>query len=163
MYNFIYIDVSKLFIRVSIFFFVKRPETPIGGIPVRPQRRPSLCLSITLLVKMATSILRLPLRLSARNAGILSRNTGLKTSNISRSTQGRTIVSTPSGAILPKPDKVSFIPPWLPSEKAENREEIWLTEWAGLNAGLTAAVANSKAGYAPRIAESANQRMFTQT
>ncbi|XP_038569574.1 single-pass membrane protein with aspartate-rich tail 1b [Micropterus salmoides] len=57
---------------------------------------------------MATSILRLPLRLSARKTGIMSRNTGLKTSNISRTTQIRTAVSTASGAILPKPDKTPF-------------------------------------------------------
>ncbi|XP_076583563.1 essential MCU regulator, mitochondrial-like [Chaetodon auriga] len=56
---------------------------------------------------MATSILRLPLRLS-KNMGIMSRNTGLKTSNISRVTQSRTAVSTASGAILPKPDKTPF-------------------------------------------------------
>ncbi|XP_078137499.1 single-pass membrane protein with aspartate-rich tail 1b [Sander vitreus] len=57
---------------------------------------------------MATSILRLPLRLFTKNAGIISRNNGLKISNISRTTQGRTVVSTPSGAILPKPDKTPF-------------------------------------------------------
>ncbi|KAM7419100.1 hypothetical protein PAMA_016289 [Pampus argenteus] len=56
---------------------------------------------------MATGILRLPLRLSAKNTAILSRNTGSKTSNISRTTQ-RNVVSTPSGAILPKPDKTAF-------------------------------------------------------
>ncbi|XP_060916834.1 single-pass membrane protein with aspartate-rich tail 1b [Labrus mixtus] len=57
---------------------------------------------------MATSLLRLPLRLSTKNMGIVSRNTGLKTSNISKTTQSRTAVSTPSGAILPKPNKTSF-------------------------------------------------------
>ncbi|XP_034544683.1 single-pass membrane protein with aspartate-rich tail 1b [Notolabrus celidotus] len=57
---------------------------------------------------MATSLLRLPLRLSTKNMGMLSRNTGSKTSNISRTTQSRTAVSTPSGAILPKPDKTPF-------------------------------------------------------
>ncbi|XP_042287691.1 essential MCU regulator, mitochondrial-like [Thunnus albacares] len=56
---------------------------------------------------MATGLLRLPLRLS-KNTTILSRNTGLKTSNISRTTQTRNAVSTPSGAILPKPDKTAF-------------------------------------------------------
>ncbi|KAM3623297.1 uncharacterized protein V6R79_009724 [Siganus canaliculatus] len=57
---------------------------------------------------MATSILRLPLRLTSQNMGIMSRNTGLRSSNISRATQSRTAVSTPSGAILPKPDKTPF-------------------------------------------------------
>ncbi|XP_074521253.1 single-pass membrane protein with aspartate-rich tail 1b [Halichoeres trimaculatus] len=57
---------------------------------------------------MATSLLRLPLRLSTKNIGTLSRNTGLKTPNISRTTQSRNAVSTPSGAILPKPDKTPF-------------------------------------------------------
>ncbi|KAM4583836.1 single-pass membrane protein with aspartate-rich tail 1b [Odontesthes bonariensis] len=57
---------------------------------------------------MATSLLRLPLRLSTRNTGIMSRNPGLKTSPISRTTQSRSVVSTSSGAILPKPDKTAF-------------------------------------------------------
>ncbi|XP_022614342.1 essential MCU regulator, mitochondrial-like [Seriola dumerili] len=57
---------------------------------------------------MATRILRLPLRLSTRNTAIMSRNTGLKASNIPRTTPIRTAVSTPSGAILPKPDKTPF-------------------------------------------------------
>ncbi|CAI5680102.1 single-pass membrane protein with aspartate-rich tail 1b [Oreochromis niloticus] len=57
---------------------------------------------------MAASMLRLPLRLSSRNMGIMTRNTGLKTSNIPRTTQSRTAVSTPSGAILPKPEKTPF-------------------------------------------------------
>ncbi|XP_042341314.1 single-pass membrane protein with aspartate-rich tail 1b [Plectropomus leopardus] len=57
---------------------------------------------------MATSMLRLPLRLLTKNAGIVSRNTGSKTSNISRATQSRTVVTTPSGAILPKPSKTPF-------------------------------------------------------
>ncbi|XP_040043121.1 single-pass membrane protein with aspartate-rich tail 1b [Gasterosteus aculeatus] len=57
---------------------------------------------------MATGVLRLPLRLFTRNAGVTSRNTGLKTPNISRTSQGRTVVSTSSGAILPKPDKTPF-------------------------------------------------------
>ncbi|KAF7665086.1 hypothetical protein LDENG_00154590 [Lucifuga dentata] len=38
----------------------------------------------------------------------MSRNTGLKTPTISRTTQSRTAVSAPSGAILPKPDKTPF-------------------------------------------------------
>ncbi|KAM9769376.1 single-pass membrane protein with aspartate-rich tail 1b [Menidia menidia] len=58
--------------------------------------------------KMATSVLRFSLRLSTRKTGILSRNPGLKTSAIPRTTQSRTAVSTPSGAILPKPDKTPF-------------------------------------------------------
>ncbi|XP_019111954.1 single-pass membrane protein with aspartate-rich tail 1b [Larimichthys crocea] len=57
---------------------------------------------------MATSILRLPLRLSLTNMGLMSRGTGSKTPNISRLTQSRTAVSTGSGAILPKPDKTPF-------------------------------------------------------
>ncbi|KAK5865996.1 hypothetical protein PBY51_020218 [Eleginops maclovinus] len=55
---------------------------------------------------MASSALRL--RLFTQNAGKISRNTGSKTSNISRSTQSRTVVSTSSGAILPKPEKTPF-------------------------------------------------------
>ncbi|XP_029995804.1 single-pass membrane protein with aspartate-rich tail 1b [Sphaeramia orbicularis] len=57
---------------------------------------------------MAANILRLSLRLSTKNTGIVTRNTGLKSSNISRTTQSRTAVSTSSGAILPKPDKTPF-------------------------------------------------------
>ncbi|GAA6230237.1 essential MCU regulator, mitochondrial-like [Lates japonicus] len=57
---------------------------------------------------MATSILRVPLRLFTRNTATMSRNTGFKSSNISRTTQIRTAVSTSSGAILPKPDKTPF-------------------------------------------------------
>ncbi|KAF3852216.1 hypothetical protein F7725_005571 [Dissostichus mawsoni] len=56
--------------------------------------------------KMASSALRL--RLFTQNAGKISRNVGSKTSNISRSTQSRTVVSTSSGAILPKPEKTPF-------------------------------------------------------
>ncbi|XP_034044239.1 single-pass membrane protein with aspartate-rich tail 1b [Thalassophryne amazonica] len=54
---------------------------------------------------MATGLLR---RLAVKNTGIMSRNTGFKTFNISRSTPSRTAVSTPSGAILPRPDKTPF-------------------------------------------------------
>lgn len=57
---------------------------------------------------MAASILRLPLRLSSRNTGIMTRNPSLKASTVSRTTQTRTVVSTPSGAILPKPEKTPF-------------------------------------------------------
>ncbi|XP_071329365.1 single-pass membrane protein with aspartate-rich tail 1b [Trachinotus anak] len=57
---------------------------------------------------MATSVLRLSLRLPSRNTAVMSRNTGLKSSNIPRTTPVRTAVSTPSGAILPKPDKTPF-------------------------------------------------------
>ncbi|AWP05756.1 putative essential MCU regulator mitochondrial-like isoform 5 [Scophthalmus maximus] len=57
---------------------------------------------------MATRILRLPLRLCTRNAAIMGRNTGLKSTNISRTTPIRTVVSSSSGAILPKPDKTPF-------------------------------------------------------
>ncbi|XP_010791070.1 essential MCU regulator, mitochondrial [Notothenia coriiceps] len=55
---------------------------------------------------MASSALRL--RLFTQNAGKICRNVGSKTSNISRSTQSRTVVSTSSGAILPKPEKTPF-------------------------------------------------------
>ncbi|XP_047222932.1 single-pass membrane protein with aspartate-rich tail 1b [Girardinichthys multiradiatus] len=57
---------------------------------------------------MATSILRFSLRLSGRNKGIMTRNPSLKTSPISRTIQRRTLVSTTSGAILPKPEKTPF-------------------------------------------------------
>ncbi|XP_029359156.1 essential MCU regulator, mitochondrial-like [Echeneis naucrates] len=57
---------------------------------------------------MAASILRLSLRLSTGNTAIMGRNTALKSSNIPRATPIRTAVSTPSGAILPKPDKTPF-------------------------------------------------------
>nr|XP_020452755.1 essential MCU regulator, mitochondrial-like [Monopterus albus] len=57
---------------------------------------------------MATSILRLPLRLSMRKTGILSHNTSLKTSNIFKTPHIRTRVSTATGAILPKPEKTPF-------------------------------------------------------
>uniref|UniRef100_A0A3Q3WPJ6 Essential MCU regulator, mitochondrial n=1 Tax=Mola mola TaxID=94237 RepID=A0A3Q3WPJ6_MOLML len=57
---------------------------------------------------MATNILRLPRRIFTKNMGITSFKTGSKTSNISRVNQTRTAVSTPSGAILPKPDKTPF-------------------------------------------------------
>ncbi|XP_056266404.1 single-pass membrane protein with aspartate-rich tail 1b [Pseudoliparis swirei] len=57
---------------------------------------------------MASAILRLPLRLFTRDAGVVSRNTGSKTSNISKTTQSRTAVSSSSGAVLPKPDKTPF-------------------------------------------------------
>ncbi|KAG7485730.1 hypothetical protein JOB18_016889 [Solea senegalensis] len=57
---------------------------------------------------MAASILRLSMRLSTRNTAKMSRNTGLKSTNISRTTSIRTAVSTTSGAILPKPDKTPF-------------------------------------------------------
>ncbi|XP_017285990.1 single-pass membrane protein with aspartate-rich tail 1b [Kryptolebias marmoratus] len=57
---------------------------------------------------MATSILRIPLRLSTRNMGIMTRNPSSKTSSMFRATQSRTVVSTQSGAILPKPEKTPF-------------------------------------------------------
>ncbi|XP_058495555.1 single-pass membrane protein with aspartate-rich tail 1b [Solea solea] len=57
---------------------------------------------------MAASILRLSMRLSTRNTAKMSRNTGLKSTNISKTTSIRTAVSTTSGAILPKPDKTPF-------------------------------------------------------
>ncbi|XP_068178473.1 essential MCU regulator, mitochondrial-like [Antennarius striatus] len=57
---------------------------------------------------MATSIPRLLLRLSPKNMGIMSRNNDSKTSGITRVIQSRSAISTPSGAILPKPDKTPF-------------------------------------------------------
>ncbi|XP_026216626.1 single-pass membrane protein with aspartate-rich tail 1b [Anabas testudineus] len=57
---------------------------------------------------MATSLLRLPLRLSMKNTAAMSRNTISKTPNISKTTQIRTAVSSASGAILPKPEKTPF-------------------------------------------------------
>ncbi|XP_071769726.1 essential MCU regulator, mitochondrial-like [Centroberyx gerrardi] len=57
---------------------------------------------------MATAMLRLSRQFVSKNVGIMSRNTGLKTSNLSKATPCRTVVSTTSGAILPKPDKTSF-------------------------------------------------------
>ncbi|XP_072319803.1 single-pass membrane protein with aspartate-rich tail 1b [Eucyclogobius newberryi] len=57
---------------------------------------------------MASRILRLPLlRLLNKTTGMLTRNGG-KTPNLSRATQSRTVVSTSSGGILPKPDKTPF-------------------------------------------------------
>merc|ERR1711970_1041787 len=56
---------------------------------------------------MATAILRLSRRLVTKNVG-LSRNGGSKTSSLSSGIPCRTAVSTTSGAILPKPDKISF-------------------------------------------------------
>ncbi|XP_041840284.1 single-pass membrane protein with aspartate-rich tail 1b [Melanotaenia boesemani] len=57
---------------------------------------------------MAARILRLPLRLFSKDTVIMARNPGLKTSTIPRTTHCRHVVSTPSGAILPKPDKTPF-------------------------------------------------------
>ncbi|XP_035002071.2 single-pass membrane protein with aspartate-rich tail 1b [Hippoglossus stenolepis] len=57
---------------------------------------------------MATTVLRQPLRLFTRTVALLGRNSGSKSSTISRTTSIRTAVSTSSGAILPKPDKTPF-------------------------------------------------------
>ncbi|XP_013889555.1 essential MCU regulator, mitochondrial [Austrofundulus limnaeus] len=57
---------------------------------------------------MAASMLRLPLRLSLRNMGITTRNPKSKISCLFRTNQSRTVVSTQSGAILPKPEKTPF-------------------------------------------------------
>ncbi|XP_026158818.1 single-pass membrane protein with aspartate-rich tail 1b [Mastacembelus armatus] len=57
---------------------------------------------------MATGLLRLPLRISLKNTVIMSRNSRLETPNIFKTTQIRTRVSTPTGAILPKPEKTPF-------------------------------------------------------
>ncbi|XP_061572725.1 single-pass membrane protein with aspartate-rich tail 1b [Cololabis saira] len=52
--------------------------------------------------------LRLPLRVSIRNTGLMTRKPGSKTSAVFRNVQSRPVVSTASGAILPKPDKTPF-------------------------------------------------------
>ncbi|XP_008315560.1 single-pass membrane protein with aspartate-rich tail 1b [Cynoglossus semilaevis] len=57
---------------------------------------------------MAANVLRLALRLPTRNKILVRRNTGMKSTEISRVTQIRTAVSSSSGAILPKPDKTPF-------------------------------------------------------
>ncbi|XP_038131307.1 essential MCU regulator, mitochondrial-like [Cyprinodon tularosa] len=57
---------------------------------------------------MAASIVRLSLRLSGRKTGIKSCNPGLNPSSIPRKSQSRAVVSTPSGGILPKPEKTPF-------------------------------------------------------
>ncbi|KAF3687571.1 Essential MCU regulator, mitochondrial [Channa argus] len=57
---------------------------------------------------MAMSLLRVPLRVFTKNGAIMSRNTISKTPIITKTTQIRTGVSTPSGAILPKPEKTPF-------------------------------------------------------
>ncbi|KAF6718046.1 Essential MCU regulator, mitochondrial [Oryzias melastigma] len=55
------------------------------------------------------NLLRLPLRLASTSIrGTTARPPVLKTSPISRAAQSRTVVSTSSGAILPKPDKTPF-------------------------------------------------------
>ncbi|XP_029706777.1 essential MCU regulator, mitochondrial isoform X1 [Takifugu rubripes] len=58
--------------------------------------------------KMATTALRLPLRLSAAKLCVRAPKPGARAANTPRWTQNRTVVSTPSGAILPKPDKTPF-------------------------------------------------------
>merc|ERR1711915_892286 len=58
--------------------------------------------------KMASRILRLPVRrLFDKNTGVQARN-GVKISNVMREAQSRTAVSTSSGGILPKPEKTPF-------------------------------------------------------
>ncbi|KAJ8001769.1 hypothetical protein DPEC_G00172870 [Dallia pectoralis] len=57
---------------------------------------------------MATAVLRFSRSLVSRNAAVVSRNTGLKSSHTPRLNQLRTAVSTATGGVLPKPDKVSF-------------------------------------------------------
>lgn len=71
--------------------------------------------------KMATA-LRLPLRLSAAKLCVRAPKPGARAAHVPRWTQNRTAVSTPSGAILPKPDKVSLIFSRLPTaEPQRNR------------------------------------------
>ncbi|XP_019717705.1 single-pass membrane protein with aspartate-rich tail 1b [Hippocampus comes] len=57
---------------------------------------------------MATSVLRFSLRPIVRNAGLLRRNSDSKTPYLNRTAQIRSVVSSSSGAILPKPDKTPF-------------------------------------------------------
>nr|XP_057902567.1 single-pass membrane protein with aspartate-rich tail 1b [Doryrhamphus excisus] len=57
---------------------------------------------------MASSVIRCSLKHVTRNAGILGRNNGSKTSYLNRTTPTRSAVSSSSGAILPKPDKTAF-------------------------------------------------------
>ncbi|XP_028310281.1 single-pass membrane protein with aspartate-rich tail 1b [Gouania willdenowi] len=57
---------------------------------------------------MANTLLRQAMQLFTRNQGALGRNPSVKPSNISRTIQSRTAVSSTSGAILPKPDKTPF-------------------------------------------------------
>merc|ERR1712212_255816 len=57
--------------------------------------------------KMATAILRLSRRLATKN-NLMGPGSGSKSSNLSSGIPCRTAVSTTTGAILPKPDKISF-------------------------------------------------------
>ncbi|KAL1005830.1 hypothetical protein UPYG_G00064490 [Umbra pygmaea] len=57
---------------------------------------------------MATAVVRLSRTLLSRNTAIVTHNIGLKPSNTQRLNQCRTAVSTATGSVLPKPDKVSF-------------------------------------------------------
>lgn len=68
--------------------------------------------------KMATA-LRLPLRLCAAKLCVAAPKPGARAAHLPRWTQNRTAVSTPSGAILPKPDKVSLILSRLPTAEAQ--------------------------------------------
>ncbi|XP_020558033.1 essential MCU regulator, mitochondrial [Oryzias latipes] len=55
------------------------------------------------------NLLRLPLRLASTSVrGTTARHPVSKASAISRAGQSRTVVSTSSGGILPKPDKTPF-------------------------------------------------------
>ncbi|XP_046900061.1 single-pass membrane protein with aspartate-rich tail 1b [Hypomesus transpacificus] len=57
---------------------------------------------------MATAVLRLSRQVVSRNTAIGSCKSGLKPTNISKFTPCRTVVSSSSGTILPRPDKTSF-------------------------------------------------------
>lgn len=107
---------------ISYFCFSSKPKhsfynTPTANTPIKVILDPPTETSHPVYChtgKMATGLLRLPLRLSMKNTATMSRNTILKTPNISKTTQIRTVISTPSGAILPKPEKVSIYLPSLP-------------------------------------------------
>ncbi|CAL8273557.1 unnamed protein product [Boreogadus saida] len=57
---------------------------------------------------MATAVLRFSRQLAKKHIGLLGREKCSQTSNLSKAVPCRTVVSTASGAILPKPNKTSF-------------------------------------------------------
>lgn len=59
--------------------------------------------------KMATAVLRFSRQLAKKHIGLLGREKCSQTSNLSKAAPCRTAVTTTSGAILPKPDKVSIL------------------------------------------------------
>ncbi|XP_077461700.1 essential MCU regulator, mitochondrial-like [Stigmatopora argus] len=58
--------------------------------------------------KMAMNVLRVFLRANTRNYALLGRNNPSKISYLNRTMQSRNVVSSSTGAILPKPDKTPF-------------------------------------------------------